>query len=318
MKQYTPAFLVFVLVFSISGGFLGGCAADRTPQQPPAVWNIGDIWYIQPHAGGSAPGFLSVAEKTKDGYVLQNPNGTKFSTKAGLFWKDKGANRLDFPLWVGKSWETTAVLKASDGYEDHYSFKRKVEVLEEIRVPAGTFSAFRIEEVQRNLSRGDMTLYPTLVTYWYAPKAKAIIKFDHASTANLGFEVIVFQPSLAKRLSRVERIIGAELLDLLILWPFDTRKPIRSTLLKDCITAIKTASDRFRIIGGPPHWGADLLMTLPQGKGLKFSRFAEMRLLSKPAFPIWIISFVGPNAVFSCKIKVLASPCHHLARGPNG
>ncbi len=37
-----------------------------------------------------------------------------------------------------------------------------------------------------------------------------------------------------------------------------------------------------------------------------------------PAFPIWIISFVGPNAVFSCKIKVLASPCHHLARGPNG
>ena len=38
----------------------------------------------------------------------------------------------------------------------------------------------------------------------------------------------------------------------------------------------------------------------------------------KPAFPIWIISFVGPNAVFSCKIKVLASPCHHLARGPNG
>ena len=38
----------------------------------------------------------------------------------------------------------------------------------------------------------------------------------------------------------------------------------------------------------------------------------------RPAFPIWIISFVGPNAVFSCKIKVLASPCHHLARGPNG
>ena len=38
----------------------------------------------------------------------------------------------------------------------------------------------------------------------------------------------------------------------------------------------------------------------------------------QPAFPIWIISFVGPNAVFSCKIKVLASPCHHLARGPNG
>ena len=38
----------------------------------------------------------------------------------------------------------------------------------------------------------------------------------------------------------------------------------------------------------------------------------------EPAFPIWIISFVGLNAVFSCKIKVLASPCHHLARGPNG
>ena len=37
-----------------------------------------------------------------------------------------------------------------------------------------------------------------------------------------------------------------------------------------------------------------------------------------PAFPIWMIIFNAPKAVFSCKIKVLASPCHHLARGPNG
>jgi hypothetical protein len=37
-----------------------------------------------------------------------------------------------------------------------------------------------------------------------------------------------------------------------------------------------------------------------------------------PTFPIWIISFVGPNAFFSCKIKVLASPCHLLAGEPYG
>ena len=35
-------------------------------------------------------------------------------------------------------------------------------------------------------------------------------------------------------------------------------------------------------------------------------------------FRIWMIIFNAPKAVFSCKIKVLASPCHHLARGPNG
>ena len=56
--------------------------------------------------------------------------------------------------------------------------------------------------------------------------------------------------------------------------------------------------------------------------GINRKHYIEMRraklVTIYPAFPIWIISFVGPNAVFSCKIKVLASPCHHLARGPNG
>lgn len=46
--------------------------------------------------------------------------------------------------------------------------------------------------------------------------------------------------------------------------------------------------------------------------------FLDPEEREEPTFPIWIISFVGPNAFFSCKIKVLASPCHLLAGEPYG
>ena len=67
---------------------------------------------------------------------------------------------------------------------------------------------------------------------------------------------------------------------------------------------------RERELGGAPSFTMDL-----NGMIFQVSGRAEGE---DPVRTIWIISFVGPNAVFSCKIKVLASPCHHLARGPNG
>ena len=38
----------------------------------------------------------------------------------------------------------------------------------------------------------------------------------------------------------------------------------------------------------------------------------------KPGFPVWIIRFDRPKGAFSCKVSVLASPCHLLAGEPYG
>ncbi len=67
---------------------------------------------------------------------------------------------------------------------------------------------------------------------------------------------------------------------------------------------------------GNKQWIAGAIQ---RGGKLRVQRIPNIRRKTlHPAFPIWMIIFNAPKAVFSCKIKVLASPCHHLARGPDG
>jgi len=85
------------------------------------------------------------------------------------------------PLWVGKSWI------ARYSYNDRVRGRTfniieywwKVEAYEDVKVPAGTFKAFRLEGSNPYAS----------TTLWYAPEAKLIIKrvFERASTSYLGY-----------------------------------------------------------------------------------------------------------------------------------
>ena len=84
----------------------------------------------------------------------------------------------------------------------------------------------------------------------------------------------------------------------------------------DLTRAVVTLAAQYGRYGYSTNHGVAAELGLAGGEGSGAANLAAGRF--EPAFPIWIISFVGPNAVFSCKIKVLASPCHHLARGPNG
>ena len=65
-----------------------------------------------------------------------------------------------------------------------------------------------------------------------------------------------------------------------------------------------------------PHWALDYLT--PAQVLETFKKTAPVSHMSLPAFPIWIIRFDRPKGAFSCKISVLASPCHVLAGEPYG
>ena len=59
-----------------------------------------------------------------------------------------------------------------------------VKAYEHITVPGGSFAAFRIESTTKSV--GD-TAPPLSATYWYAPAAKAVIKYQ-AETRGLRIE----------------------------------------------------------------------------------------------------------------------------------
>ena len=56
-----------------------------------------------------------------------------------------------------------------------------VKTYERITVPAGSFAAFRIESTIRSVTRD--TLPPLFETYWYAPAAKWVIKYQAETSA---------------------------------------------------------------------------------------------------------------------------------------
>jgi hypothetical protein len=80
---------------------------------------------------------------------------------------------LDFPLRVGKSWEQTLTMNTAGGESSStYRNRFTVEAYELVKVPAGTFKAFRIRHDQENLSSERRW---TAVSWW-SPDVRWTIK----------------------------------------------------------------------------------------------------------------------------------------------
>jgi hypothetical protein len=84
--------------------------------------------------------------------------------------------RLEFPLFVGKKWESKYHGKAIDKkfYDYHNSYT--VEKIEMVQTKAGTFKAFKIQSIHRNLARKDFKKY--FESHWYAPELKLVVKSE--------------------------------------------------------------------------------------------------------------------------------------------
>ena len=77
---------------------------------------------------------------------------------------------LSWPLEVGKEWENPYLLERPRGEWSNTVDKRLVvSKVEEVKVPAGTFNAFKIERYDSY--SGELT-----AEYWYSPKVKWFVK----------------------------------------------------------------------------------------------------------------------------------------------
>ncbi|MBA4371453.1 MAG: hypothetical protein C0402_01180 [Thermodesulfovibrio sp.] len=94
---------------------------------------------------------------------------------------------FNFPLWTGKKWSysfsSSAKVKSSGAGElVTVDAHVKVVAYEQVKVPAGTFRAFKIEETRQNRgAKRGLAQYGTTITFWYSPEIKSIIKIEHAN-----------------------------------------------------------------------------------------------------------------------------------------
>ncbi|MEW6108180.1 MAG: hypothetical protein AB1632_03275 [Nitrospirota bacterium] len=91
--------------------------------------------------------------------------------------------QLNFPLWVGKKWSytfTTSETRRAASESKERDSNVKVVAYEQVKVPAGTFWAFKIEE-ERHVrgKKGPKAVLGSHITMWYSPDIKRYVKTEH-------------------------------------------------------------------------------------------------------------------------------------------
>jgi hypothetical protein len=164
-----------IILVTFVGGILVGAAvhgpAPRVLAQPAAVeapkWDLGDRWTWQ---RGSDEIIVTVAGTT-GGYAVQEKIGSSTSMyhyASDFSSADVHFSQFQFPLTLGKAWMYRIEGTASNGQPAKWNISRKVEGMESVTVPAGTFDVVRISGRHCNVAKGNCGDF----VVWYAPKAK--------------------------------------------------------------------------------------------------------------------------------------------------
>lgn len=186
--------LVAVLVMT---GFTG-CLFDDDPSADRPTWNTGyDWWY-------SSYGYTEVEGQTEEGWgeshqryvngtttvggveayslIRTNTNNSRLNLgeQEEEFWSVGGLNPVDaeggegatlfkWPLEDDKKWR---------GSEENASYNASVEFMEEFRVPAGRFDAFKVTLRFDAITEDNLTIRLRL-EYYYAEKVRFTIREDN-------------------------------------------------------------------------------------------------------------------------------------------
>jgi len=173
---------------------IGAISTPVLPQAPVAdapTLNIGDQWRWT--NGGSrrvtaVEGNLIVTPFSNQrctqcrAYRDKNLTIVKVLDKEGNVVNDPevGYKMLDFPLKVGKQWNSDHTLvNNTTGVSEQYKNGFSVEVYERVKTKAGTFTAFRITHVQQRAahsSHGPDAGRSWRETLWYSPEVGAVVK----------------------------------------------------------------------------------------------------------------------------------------------
>ncbi|MBU1208311.1 MAG: hypothetical protein KKH04_15505 [Proteobacteria bacterium] len=186
------------LILAVLAVFLAaGCATSQQVVQPqpalgavqaPApIFKVNDEWTYKDSYRNETT--IKVVEFTENEVItassnrpnckeIRNRNFTlkKLECEGTAPFVNTGFRYLDFPLYVGKSWQYSEMREVpSRGTFAGYAFMARVTAMvtayEKIKLPFEEFECFRIE---MDVMGADL---PLLLTYWYSPQVKAIIKW---------------------------------------------------------------------------------------------------------------------------------------------
>ncbi len=179
-------------------------AAAQKPRAERPTFELGDQWIL-------SDGVYDLVRADKNGYVFSASPQRQIELGRDLAvlrvikdgrveWQIDPAPKLAWPLEV-KKWGV--LYDALLHNRDHPTGIRvrltwEVKAIESVRVPAGTFQAFRIEYFAEPAGAGDLfgraPIIPgrqfwTLVT-WYAPDARRLVKADGGDLKGLDFQLV--------------------------------------------------------------------------------------------------------------------------------
>jgi hypothetical protein len=168
--------------------FLAGSALAQKADRPSV--KVGDQWQFVMYYGTAStiPNRVWVVNSVTPAGIEGTEDGEPLMLTADLNvvesprQKDSNPRMLRFPLEVGDQWSYTTdyLLKYKNGSKGRALVNVAVVGYEKIRVPAGEFDAFKLEAKAsfRGVSAfNSQTAGDSLWTYWYAPAARAIVRY---------------------------------------------------------------------------------------------------------------------------------------------
>lgn len=182
------------LALACASTFLAAAPAAAQTAERPEV-RRGDewqfvVWYDTPSV---EPNRVWVVDEVTEAEIRGKENGEPLLLTRDLNPVDSPLNRqvgtrlLRFPLSIGSTWQYASDVAFKDN-QSRAKVQATVRVVgrEKVTVPAGEFDAFKLEAkgtISGSSKGGPGRLDgATQSTYWYAPKARAIVKLVTKNT----------------------------------------------------------------------------------------------------------------------------------------
>ena len=175
--------LLFLLIFLLGTGWQQAAFSQSNIAGRPEA-KVGDRWKVERRDPFSKA--LELSEETQVTNVSAEKIDVTVNGEPGIltpemnvlegarFRYDVGYLLLHFPMEVGKEWKfKTNWTNKQTGSNGFASFDVKVLGYERIKVALGEFDSYKLEAIGQAANG-----YPARHIYWYAPKAKGIIRSE--------------------------------------------------------------------------------------------------------------------------------------------
>lgn len=135
------------------------------------------------------------------GALALDASGNLVKAATGTYQPSDG--KLQFPLFVGKSWSASYIYRTGS-WAASGERQAKVVGVERVETPAGAFDAFKVEQtVSWSGTEGNRGQGVTRETDWYAPAVGRFVRMDfvdqaaHAAPTTTHVELVGFKPASA-------------------------------------------------------------------------------------------------------------------------